>query len=405
MKLDFKFTGSSGTRACSIALGCLSLLACGDDKESAGATLGAKYVLASGVSTDEGSTTYVTLLDSLDAQEGEVDFSKAREFAGWCDMRVIGDAVYVSRDEDPVVERFSVEDGALVADGTIGFDQYSTTAQFYSQIVVSPTKSYLFTESKTHVVWNPTTMEITGTFTLPDQELREGIAPSVGYDRAAIVRGNRVFAAVNWTDYENFILTPTSRIMVIDTDTDQVLNTFEVPCPNLDGVTSDEAGNLYFSNWVYSPGGTLVNQGAKACAVKIPAGQEQIDPAWTLTFADITGGHEGAALRYMGDGKALISVFYEDKKPYDPNVDEIFNWVFSDSWKFWMLDLETRTATPVETLGWHAGGYYESLIDNEMFLLVPGAGYATTDIYLLKGDASNEHRLKLRGWSTRLFPL
>lgn len=45
---------------------------------------------------------------------------------------------------------------------------------------------------------------------------------------------------------------------------------------------------------------------AHACALKIPAGQDSFDDSWTVKFADVNEGHEGANLVYAGAGKALF---------------------------------------------------------------------------------------------------
>lgn len=63
----------------------------------------------------------------------------------------------------------------------------------------------------------------------------------------------------------------------LDIRTDSVVSQFEAPCPYLEPGTLDEAGNLYFSNWVYSPAATWINAQAKACAVRRPAGSDTLD--------------------------------------------------------------------------------------------------------------------------------
>jgi hypothetical protein len=98
----------------------------------------------------------------------------------------------VSHAEAPVVSRFSVgAEGALVDAGSISFANYVNDATFYSQEVVSATKAYLLGEGEL-IVWNPSTLEITGTLTLPELPAREGIQPYVALDRGAVARDGQL---------------------------------------------------------------------------------------------------------------------------------------------------------------------------------------------------------------------
>jgi hypothetical protein len=167
----------------------------------------------------------------------------------------------------------------------------------------------------------------------------------------------------------------------------------------------DEDGNIYFSNWVYSPAATLVNDQARACAVRIPAGSDALDPDFRLEFATVTGGHEAAAMEYLGGGQALLSVFREDKQAFDPALDDLSDWLFEESWRFATLDLETRETREIDALGWHSGGYYATRIKDETYLLVPGSGYDSTQLYRLSQTGDVTRILGTNGWSIRVLQL
>jgi hypothetical protein len=178
------------------------------------------------------------------------------------------------------------------------------------------------------------------------------------------------------------------------------------PCPNLDGATIDQAGDIYFSNWIYSPGSTLTGKGGKACVTRIAAGSEAIDPGFSLKLGELTGGHEAAALRMVGPGRGLVSVFHEGNQPFDPAKDDVSTWLFGNNWKFWTVDLAARSAQEVTGVGWHAGGYYSERIDGRTYLLVPGDQYASTNIYELGADGQARPIITdAPGWSTRLYKL
>jgi hypothetical protein len=194
-----------------------------------------------------------------------------------------------------------------------------------------------------------------------------------------------------------------SVILVTDIAQHEVLATLEAGCPDLNVVDRDASGNLYFSNWVYSPAATLLHEDARACAVKIPSGKLAIDESWTTVFADVTGGREAAALSVLESGQALVSVFFDDHAPFDAAKDDIFGWVFGANWKSYTLDLASKKAREVTGLGWHSGGYYVSAFDDTSYVLLPGDGYKTTAVYELGDEGSAQLRLETQGWATRLF--
>ena len=123
----------------------------------------------------------------------------------------------------------------------------------YLHVFIAPDKAYFLADSGDYVVWNPTTMEIRGTVTMPRLAPREGIDAAPSLDRGMIVRGDRLYHTVAWTDYKNYKMVSGSAIFVVDVKTDTFVEMLEAPCPDLNVATADAAGNLYFSNWVYSP--------------------------------------------------------------------------------------------------------------------------------------------------------
>jgi hypothetical protein len=362
----------------------------------------ARYVIATAVTDDSGgASTYVAVLDSLEADE--LDLSRASEFGGWSDMGVIGEWIFVSSGEAAEIERFTVnEDLLLEAAGAISFSNYTSDANFYAQELVSPTKAYLATGSE-FVIWNPSTLEITGTLAFPDDvQPRDGIEPNLAVDRGAVVRGDRLYATLTWTDTENLNMLPDSRIVVVDVENDEVVDVLEVPCPDLNVADSDEEGNLYFSNWVYSPGATLLYGDEPACVVRIPAGSEQLD-SFRYDYADATG-HEGAVMSYLGDGKWLYSTFLGDPAEHDPD-DDWFDWLFGDTWQLDVLDVDNGTTTKVSGIPQNGGGYYASRFDDVTHVLIPEESYTATSVYALDSNGKATRKLHTRGWSTRLFKL
>lgn len=106
-------------------------------------------------------------------------------------------------------------------------------------------------------------------------------------------------------------------------------------------------------------------------------------------------------MRYLGDGKALLSVLHDDNTTAT-TVEDV---ALGANWRFWLYDLQAGTAVPVESVDWNAGAAYPFDIAGKPYMLVPGGGYATTQLFRLGTDGSTTPLVKSLGWSLRLFAL
>jgi hypothetical protein len=89
-----------------------------------------------------------------------------------------------------------------------------------------------------------------------------------------VLRGNKLFVPVCWTNEEDFFsYDAKSRIMGIDTEKDELVESLEAPCPGLDFATEDEDGNIYFSSWVFAPPAAAVLDQPTTCIAKIAVGR------------------------------------------------------------------------------------------------------------------------------------
>lgn len=362
------------------------------------------YVTTSVVFNAEGETTYLSLLPKLDGL-GKLDLKNSREFASWVSAWAFDGKLFITDGEAPTVKRFSVDDKRnLKEEGAVSFLSYGV--MYADSTVLSANKAYLINVDEV-VVWNPTKMEITGSFELPTFDTKPGGMTFDGFDtgRSFVARGNRAFVAGNWANWDESTMSDDSVILVIDTENNKVVKTIDVPCPYLDVATQAEDGTLYFSNWVYSVGQTLVKGTKKACAVRILPGQEELDKDWSLTFADVTEGREGAALQYIGNGQAVFSVYHHERVEDLEGTTDLSELGNASNWRLWLLDLKTKSAKLIDGIDWNAGGLATQFVDNRGFVLVPTGEYEETTVYeVLKGGAI-ESRWTTPGWSMNVFKL
>ncbi|HTV24821.1 MAG TPA: hypothetical protein VMG12_39280 [Polyangiaceae bacterium] len=366
----------------------------GDGPEQAAA-----YILSSLVFSDEGTTGYISVLDSLDSQT--IDNVNAREFAGAADVWVHDGAVFVTNDESFTITKFSVEGGQLVQQGVVSFASYGLASfGFWLNTFVSADKAYFSNGTLEYIVWNPSDMTITGNLPLPEAEPRDTFRLFTSYsDRAAVLKDGLLYQPFYWTDESYFLYAPDSRIVVIDVATDSVVNVIDAPCPGIDYATMDASGNIYFSPWVYAAGGAAVLDQPPTCVFELPANGE---PHVAFDFPTLTGGHQGAAMRVVSEGRALVSVLHDERFPPSdtPSAAEL---TFANNWRFWSYDFATGTASPVEAIDWNGGAQYSFDIDGKTYMLVAASDYTTTTIYDLGDGLSLARAFDTPGWATRLF--
>ncbi len=388
-------------------LSALALGACGGDDDSGGEGTGggALYAVMYEVYDDVGSNSYLSLVESLDIEE--VDVSRAREFGGGrAFIQEYGGKLFVGDASAPTVTRYAVsEDNELVAEGNISFANYGLdVGQFdaWNVTFIGPDKAYLLDfKSGTTIIWDPSTMEIVGDIPPPDGILREGLSLE---GTPGVVRDGLLFRTFNWVDYDTAGYSTDFLLAIYDVESDELLEVAEeTRCPvpgNL--VHQDEAGNIYFSNWIWPVAGTIMNDAPAPCVLRINAGERVFDPAWTFRYADIADGREGAMFTYLDGGRALASVFYEEETSFDETTDP-WEYVGSLNWRIWNVDLEAGTGAPLDGIDFNGGAFTPVELDGRLFLMIPGGAEENwaTQIHEV-ADGSASPRVKLPGWSYQL---
>lgn len=371
-----------------------------------GATEGALFAVMYEVYEPNGdSNSYLNLLDDLDIEE--VDPGQGREYAGGrAFVQTYGGEVFVGDASAPIVTRYSVgKDGQLVEEDSISFANYGlTTGQFdtWNVTFLSPKKAYLmdFTEGTT-IVWDPSSMQILGDIPSPDEFLVEGLSFE---SSPATVRDDVLFRTVSWVDYDSAEYSREFFLVRYDTEKDEIIDMVtETRCPvpgNL--VHTDEAGNIYFSNWVWPVAGAIMHDAPEPCVLRINAGEDGFDPDWTLRYQDVTDGRHGAMFTYLGDGQALVSAFYDERTSFDAETNP-WEYVGSMNWRVWNVDLSSLEGWPLEGLGYNGGAFTPAVLDGRQYLLVPGGAEENwaTQIYEIV-DGRAETRTKLPGWSYQI---
>lgn len=386
-------------------LGALGLLGCTSSGDPL-PPIEARFVIANEVYAADTTTSYVHVLDSLDGVT--IDPSRALEIAGGrATIATIGGWVFIAPPDRPAIVRHVVgPDGTLVADGEVSFASYgitSLTIDPWGNTFISPTKAYVLNpDDGSTIVWNPTAMEIEREIAPLQDLVRAGKTLN---GSPAVVRGNRLFRTVFWSDWDAWQTSTEQYLAVFDVDADRMLALVpEARCPGLSNwIDRDEAGNLYFSNWIWNVSETLVRGAPRSCALRIAPDAERFDPGWTLPYADLTGGREGAMYSYLGGGAGLLNVFHAERANYDASSDPA-ELAETPNWRLWRVDAAARTGAPLDGLDFMSGGASTFHLGDRSFVAIPGPDYAITRLYEIVNGAAVP-AFDIDGWSYQLYPL
>lgn len=345
------------------------------------------------------STSYVPVVPSIDVEEISLD--NAKELNGRASIGQVGKWLFIAGSTEPIVTRYTVsEDGKLKEDGKLNFMNYGVPEFFaidsWGALFVNEEKAYIFNGSDgSHIVWNPTTLEITGEIKGPDVT-KEGY----NLESIAFVRGKRMYRIFTLLNYDTWEFLPKPQYLAVyDLDKDEIIDLIEeTRCPQLyNRPFMDANEDIYFSGWAWTPGLALTSDYPQSCALRIKKDEDSFDPDYQLNFRDITDGREGAMLRYLGEGQALLDVFHAERAEINDETDaqELAN---TPNWRLWKIDLDKKTGGPIENLDFKAGGFTDIAIDGRNFLMVPNEDYSETTAYEIIGDEAVKG-FKIRGSS------
>jgi hypothetical protein len=362
------------------------------------------YLAASWVTDAELTNTYVSVFDSLDIER--LDFGAALEIPGFGDAWVFEKWVFIADGETPRVGRYTLsERGALELDVELDFSNYGALgATFWDQQILSPTKAYLSNaRGREYIVWNPTTMEITGTVPWPEFGFAAGLDVLNSYtDRGGVVRDGYFFHGFYAHDEDFLAFGDSSVVLVYDIETDELVTTIDVPCPMMDVASLSDDGHIYVSGWSYIPLSYLAGYSPNNCAARIDVSTRALDPSWSLNYSDIDQGDQGSALRVVSGNDGVFAMFHGTDVPVTEGMDIWDLDVGENDWELYSIDLARNTVAPTG-IKMGDGSYYESHVDDRYFVYL-ALGFADTRVYE-RTRSGYEPRFEAQGWMSRLFRL
>lgn len=319
--------------------------ACSDDgteAEAPVANLGeGDYALAVTVFGDDGETGYVSLVEDP-AREVEVTTERALEVGGSVSLfGVQGRRAFgLGSTDAPTLIRYEIDpDGNLEQTARMSLGNEGIESGFMRPELVpliSERKAYWLAEPV--VVWDPQEMVVSGTFSLADAE-RDDYELELG---EALLRDEYLFVTASYRDDEDDGEAGIAAVLVIDTRTDELVETLtDERCGSTTHILEDD-GDLYVTSSVLAA--TFHAHGTEGypapCMLRIPAGEQRFDPDFHIDLAGLTDGRDAGHL-VRGEGRdAFILALHTDllDEEIGPNT-ELWAPYEASAWRWWRIEL------------------------------------------------------------------
>jgi hypothetical protein len=311
----------SRIQAASPVVALLASLGCGNRDAPSPGDNGPSYVVSTRVSAADG--TWTGYLVPLSALDGTFGLDRAIETTvGVVYGLPERGFVYHASADDPTLTRWELQaDGSLAKGPVLSFANLGLAtadgALSDSSSLYSSEKAYFATsgDAPEVVIWNPATMEITGTIPL-DVQAQGALLPTL----TTFQREDRLFVTVFWEedfssgDWSRF--GDRARLIEIDPRTDTVVAVSEDErCNVLDRVSRAPDGTAYFSpRGFWTPVRALLGEGrgVDPCAVRIVPPDSTFDEGYALDLTSLVGGRLAGDFNVIDETRALISVWHPD---------------------------------------------------------------------------------------------
>ncbi|MEM9192062.1 MAG: hypothetical protein AAGF12_23015 [Myxococcota bacterium] len=381
----------------------VSCFACGDDSttdptgdagsnDSDGGINGdsAIYVVAArqlNIATGD-RTVLVQAIPNLDAQA--LDPTAAIEFSGFSRVQTFDGAVFTFDGENGEVSRFEVADDlSFIEAGAFSMMGVGVVSFISTFAWISPTRAYYVDLNMAQVVvFDPTAMELTNTFPIPDLARPEASVPSGG---RPLILGDDVILPIGWSDQSAGTARAVVAVLILSASRDEVRGIVEDDRCALSGggfvdggfahILGDSGGGI----WDIATGGSF----PAPCLLRIAEGQTAFDPDFALDMRGAVPGPQVTRAVGPGDG-TFVTRYLDPDLDTTPFVSNPLSYFFIESWRYAVVDLSEGTGTAIEALPFASIGFTPPVVDGAYFLLQGAGDRSQTTVFRLEGTTPVE---------------
>lgn len=350
------------------------------------------YVMTVGTSTGASFASFALIIDSLEAGT-EADFASAIELpnGGLAIGPPRGEVLYVLDGTTPVLTEFRLSsDGSFERGRRVSLAGLSVTTQRAAAgnfFFFSETKAYIFdTFTQIIIIWDPSTMTITGTVDLSPIGIQGEVA-LVGDQ--PLMRGDELVIALHYLGIGGQGRTgfgPESKLVFIDPATDTVNQVVSIPnCGTLGSTFLDERGDLYAASEFLGITTRVVgDRGGPECFVRVPAGTYDIEDYTLLT--ERTNGMAAGSLFQIRGTRVYVRVFDASLLPeFAPTPSDVSG---ATAWFWGELDLAAEQSVQLRAdIPAGAAPTTGYTVDGETWITENAGGFSgSTLINIAEGD-------------------
>lgn len=348
----------------------------------------------------ETQSSYTAVLPELDSS-ADTRLRAGLESTGYVTPSAYGGFVYVPGGATPSITRYAIgDDGTFSEAGTVSFASFGVTrvpkAPVIGADMIASDKAYYYDSTNRQlIVWNPSSMELTGTTidlagVLTD-DIPSGWDPFVflnysdGFSRYI---DERLFVPVswrNWDDPDTFY--PSAGLLVIDTERDEVVHLLkdERLADSIYTVLTG-SGDLYlFSGALGVAHHRVRGTAAGGAALRVRRGEDSFDPSYYLDLDAAVGDRPATTPASAGGNSVYVRAYHDEEQPITPEISDDPNLLVTKlAWRYWKVDLTgSVAASEVSALPWTStdGYFYDIAEENRRFLGVMEADYSRTTLY------------------------
>lgn len=289
-----------------------------------GAGEGPLYLVATTFSAGDQDETYLVTSSSFDSTTS-IDSTNGPKLLGGIVPTVHGGSVFAPDSTSPVIPRFDVSPDNGLRPGTeLSFAGVGMTELFSWHIyIVSDTKGYVFDPAGSRIiVWDPSTMALTGAQIDLPMIVREGWVPNLVFEHSGPVRrGSTLLIPLGWQDLD-FNSRYASGVLAIDVDTDRVASVDDDErCGETYATVTGPDGAVYFfpPDWTSAPH-FFADLHQPTCVLRVPVGSTTFEDGYALDLSALGSGL--AAAGAVPDGASGFLFTSVDEALWDGGNNE-----------------------------------------------------------------------------------
>lgn len=363
-----------------------------EESDAGGGDAGAQerdplYLIATSFVTGDERETYLVTSSSFDSSTKVPSLTDGPKLLGGIVPVVHDGVVFVPDSNSPVLLRFEVDanDKLVKVGEPLSFAGVGmTTVASWHVYVVNDEKAYVFDPAGPRiVVWNPSTMKLTGKQIELDEIERDGFSANLAMEPSAgpKQRGSELILPLGWADQDGNAR-HASGLLVLDTERDEVVAVDEDErCGESYILIEAPDGAVYFfpPDWSALP--HYFTDGFDNCVLRMNDGETSFDEDYVMNLSELGTGSAAASAVPDGEGGFYFLALDEELWDDGNNMDGLF-------WRVWHYDFESEESAEVEDAPLWGHNLYYVTVDGKA--IMPRSTYddegSHTNVYAAGSD-------------------